>query len=144
MRLVLGVVVAFVSMSLIVFGLSIAPWFILGLDAVLLPGRFDSTAAFNVYAVIVGLLGALFAGWLCATISRSKRAVIVLAVLCFAAGMTNALGQMNKPEPGARASGMAVMEAMTTRKEPAWFTFLMPCVGVIGVLVAGRRANGGR
>src|SRR5580765_4160015 len=126
MRTVLGVVIAFVAMSAIVFAASVAPWFALGLDAVLEPGRFDSTVPFNVYAVLVGILGALFAGWLCATLARTRIAVIALAVLCFAAGMTNAFAQMSKPIPGDRPPGLTVAEAIAKRKEPAWFTLLMP------------------
>jgi carbonic anhydrase/acetyltransferase-like protein (isoleucine patch superfamily) len=138
MRTVLGVVIAFVAMSAVVFAASVAPWFAVGLDAVLQPGRFDSTVSFNVYAVLVGILGALFAGRLCATIAPSRIAVISLAALCFAAGMTNALAQMNKPIPGGREPGVTVAEAIARRKEPAWFTLLMPCVGVAGVLLGGR------
>ncbi len=46
-------------MSVVVFAASVAPWFLFGLDGVLQPGRFDSTAAFNVYAVLVGMVGAV-------------------------------------------------------------------------------------
>ena len=86
MRNVLGVIIAFIGMSTVVLAASVAPWFAFGLDAVLQPGRFDSTVPFNIYAVLVGILGALFAGWLCATIARSRIAVISLAVLCVRRG----------------------------------------------------------
>lgn len=138
MRTVLGVVIAFVAMATLVFAASVAPWFVLGLDTVLQPGRFDTVAAFNVYAVLVGILGAIFAGWLCARIARSWPAVILLAVLCFIAGMTNAFGQSRKPEPGVRQQGLTVGQAVAARREPAWFTLLMPGVGVVGVLLGGR------
>jgi hypothetical protein len=138
MRTVLGVVIAFIAISTVVFAASVAPWFAFGLDAVLQPGRFESTVPFNIYAVLVGTLGALFAGWLCATIARSRIAVISLAVLCFTVGMTNAFAQMNKPLPGARAPGLTVADAIAQRKEPAWFTLVMPCVGVAGVCLGGR------
>lgn len=51
------------------------------------------------------------------------------------------MAQSRKPEPGARGAGLAVAEAMAARKEPAWFTWLMPCVGAAGVLIAGRGAG---
>jgi hypothetical protein len=141
MRNVLGVIIAFIGMSTVVLAASVAPWFAFGLDAVLQPGRFDSTVPFNIYAVLVGILGALFAGWLCATIARSRIAVISLAVLCFVGGMTNAFAQMNKPLPGPRASGLTVVDAIAKRREPAWFTLLMPCVGVAAVWLGGRGAR---
>jgi len=80
----------------------------------------------------------VFGGWLCMRIGRSRIAVIVLAVLSFAGGMANAYAQHAKPAPGARLPGVTVMEAVNTRKEPAWFTLLMPCLGVAGVLIGGR------
>jgi len=140
MRAALAVIVSFAAMSALVLALSLAPWFALGVDAVLEPGRFDSTATFNAYAIAIGLLGAVFAGWLCASIGRSRLGVLVLAVLCFAGGMMNAVMQYQKPEPGARRAGLTVLEAVNVRKEAVWFTLLMPPAGAITVLLSGRRA----
>ena len=141
LRAVVGVILAFVAMSVLVLALSLAPWFVLGVDAVLEPGHFESTSLFNVYAVAVGGLGAVFGGWICAAVGRSRTAVIVLAVLCFLAGMLNHFSQHHKPEPGARLAGVSVMDAVTQRKEPDWFTLLMPLLGGAGVLVGGRGAG---
>lgn len=138
MRPVLGVVVALVIMSVVVFVMSLAPWLILGVDVVLEPGRFVTVPAYDVYAVVVGGVGAVVGGWLCIKIGRSRLAVIVLAGLSFVGGMTNAYAQHAKPAPGPRAPGVRVMEAVNTRQEPVWFTLLMPCLGVVGVLVGGR------
>jgi hypothetical protein len=125
-------------MSVVVLAMSLAPWLIFGVDTVLEPGRSATVPAYDVYAVVVGVVGALLGGWLCMKIGRSRLAVVVLAVLSFAGGMANAYAQHAKPEPGPRASGITVMEAVNARKEPAWFTLLMPCLGVVGVLVGGR------
>jgi nitrate/nitrite transporter NarK len=141
MRAALAVIVAFVSMSVVVFGLSVAPWFMFGLDAVLVPSRFDSTATFDAYAVVVGILGAMLGGWLCARLGRSRHAVLALAVMGFIGGMTNVVMQSRKPEPGARRPGVMVPDAIAARKEPLWFTLLMPCVGAAGILVGGGRAD---
>jgi len=140
MRAALGVIVSFVTMSMFVLALSLAPWFALGLDTVLEPGSFESTALFNAYAIALGILGAVFAGWLCATIGGSRTAVLVLAVLCFAGGLMNVVMQHRKPDPGPRLDGLTVMEAVNLRKEPDWFTLLMPPVGAVSVLLSGRRA----
>ena len=138
MRAVLGVVVALVMMSVLVLAISLAPWRILGVDTVLEPGRFETVAAYDVYAVVIGIVGAVLGGWLCMRIGRSRPAVIVFAGLAFAGGMTNAYAQHAKPAPGPRAPGVSVMEAVNARQEPAWFTLLMPCLGVVGVLIGGR------
>jgi hypothetical protein len=140
-RTLLGIIVSLIAMSMLVFALSIAPWFVLGVDSVLLPGRFDTNAAYNVYAIVVGAMGAVFGGWLCARISRSRMAVVVLAVLGFVGGMVNVYAHHTKPEPGPRVAGVAVNDAVMTRREPTWFTVLMPVLGVPGVLIGGRRAG---
>ena len=139
-RVFFGTIVAFLVMSVGVLALSIAPWFSLGLDAVLKPGLFATTAAFNIYAVFVGILGALFGGWLCASISRSRVAVVLLATLACAGGLANAAAQSRKPEPGVRVTGVTVAQAISIRKEPAWFTLLIPCAGFVAILVSGHRA----
>lgn len=138
-RATLGVIIALVTMMVLVLALSMGLWFALGVDGVLRPGTFDGTIVHNVYAVLAGVVGAIVAGWVCATISRSRKAVIVLAVLCFVMGTANAAGQWNKPDPGSREPGLTMMQAIEKRKEPTWFTFLIPVVGALGVLGSGLR-----
>lgn len=141
-RSILGVIAAFVLMAVFVLAFSMGLWFALGVDGVLRPGTFDGNTLLNTYAVVVGVLGAVLAGWLCAKISRSATAVIVLAVLCFVMGMVNAVMQSKKPDPGPRAPGLSMQQAIEKRKEPAWFTFLMPVIGSATVLLVGRRTLG--
>jgi hypothetical protein len=138
MRAFLGVVVAFVTMSVTVLALSLAPWFVFGVDGVLQPGRFDSTPIYTGYALVVGVIGGAFAGWLCEAISRSRLAVYVLAVLCAGAGLTNHFSQQHKPAPGPRPAGVSVMDAVVQRKEPDWFTLASPVLGVTALVIAGR------
>jgi hypothetical protein len=125
-----------------VLALTMALWFALGVDGVLKPGTFDARPILDAWSVFVSIAGALFAGWLCAAISRSRAAVIALAVLCILMAAGNAVGQHQKPIPGPREPGVPAFQAMARRKEPDWFTFLMPVVGAVGVLVAGRARLG--
>jgi hypothetical protein len=138
-RPTLGVIVAFVAMMAMVLGLSLGLWFTLGVDGVLLPGRFDGTVILNVCSVLAAVVGGLFAGWLCATISRSRTAIIVLAALCFLNGAGNAFAHWSKPDPGPREAGLTIMQAIEKRKEPAWFTLLIPFAGSCSVLLIGSR-----
>jgi hypothetical protein len=118
-RPVAAVVLSLIAMATFVFAASIALWFVVGLDRVLTQGSFDGTPLLNVWSVAVSMVGALAAGWLCFRIAGSRTAVIVLACLCLVMGMGNALGQRSKPAPGPRPPGLAVMEAVKLRKEPA-------------------------
>ena len=57
MRAALGVIVALVTMMVVVLALSAAPWFVLGVDAVLKPGSFDTTTTYTAIAMAVAALG---------------------------------------------------------------------------------------
>jgi hypothetical protein len=65
--------------------------------------------------------------------------VISLAVIFAAGGVGNAISQMNKADPGRREPGLSVAQAVSMRKEPAWFTTLMPCAGAALVVAVGLR-----
>ena len=118
MRSTLAVIVSFVAMIALVLSLSVGMWFALGVDRVLLPGRFDGTTILNCWTVLAGVFGGIFAGWLCAMISRLVSAIIVLAMLCFINGAGNAITQWVKPQPGPCA-GLTIMQSIEKRKEPA-------------------------
>jgi hypothetical protein len=136
-RPIAGVVLSLVAMAALVFTGSIALWFAVGVDSVLMQGSFDGTPLLNVWSVTISVVGALVGGWLCFRISESRTAVIVFACVCLVLGLGNALGQRRKPNPGPRPSGLSVLEAVNLRKEPEWFIFLVPVVGALGALVGG-------
>jgi hypothetical protein len=140
MRIVLAVVAAFLFMSIFVFVLSIAPWYLLGIDHVLESGRFDTAVWVDIYSIVVAFVGALLGGIIARKVGGSATAVFALAVIGFAGGVVNAVGQRSKPEPGPRDGGSTVMQAVTARKEPIWLALSIPVLGVIGVLVGGQRA----
>ena len=136
-RQIAGVLLSLVAMTALVFAGSIALWFAVGVDRVLTKGSFDGTPLLNVWSVAVSVVGALAGGWLCFRISESRTAVIVFACLCLVMGLGNALGQRGKPDPGPRPPGLSVWDVVKLRKEPEWFTFLVPVVGALGALVGG-------
>ena len=143
MRSVLGVVAALIIMSAVTFVLSALPWFAMGIETVLQPGRFDTVLGYDLYAVAAGIVGAAVGALVCTRVARSRNAVIVLAAIAFLGGAANALAQSNKQEPGPRKPGVAFIQAIQIRKEPAWFTWLMPCAGAAVVLLAGLPASKG-
>jgi uncharacterized protein YndB with AHSA1/START domain len=141
MRQVLAVAVPLLFMAAFVLVASLLPWWVFGVESVLQPGSFDATPALAAWSVAAGALGALFAGRLCAAIGNSRRTVAVFALLCLLGGTGTAIAQHGKPEPGARAAGLPVADAVGRRKEPPWFTLLMPVLGAALALAGGRRAG---
>jgi hypothetical protein len=125
-------------MGLITWGLSIAPWLLFGVDGVLDPGTFDTTTAINIYSLIVSLVGGIFGGWIAATIGRSRVTVLVLLGLGLLASIGNVFVHISKAEPGPRTASVSVIEAVSTRKEPLWYTLVIPVLGAAGILIGGR------
>ena len=120
-RPTLGVIVSFIAMMALVLGLSLGLWFELGVDGVLRPGGFDGMIILNIWAVLAGVAaGSLQAGY-ATSIPRSRIAIIVLAVVCFANGAGNAFAHWNKPDPGSREVGLTIMQAIEKKKVASLF-----------------------
>jgi hypothetical protein len=132
-----GVVASLVAMAALTFALSIALWFALGVDGVLQPGSFRDTPLLGAWSVAASAAGAVAGGFLCARLTRSRAAVGALAAIGFLMGAGNAAGQRGKQEPGARPAGLGVFQAIGQRKEPGWFTLLVPVIGAAGILAGG-------
>lgn len=64
---------------------------------------------------------------------------MVLALLAFAGGLVNHFGQQHKPEPGPRPAGISVIDAVAQRKEPDWFTLLVPVLNAAAIVIGGTR-----
>jgi hypothetical protein len=137
-RSILGVIVSLIVMAILVFVLSIGLWFALGVDGVLKPGTFDGMLVLTIWSVLASFIGAFVGGVMCAKITKSRTAILVFAVLAVALGLLNATMQMGKPAPGVREPGLSVVDAIQKRKEPVWFTFLVPVIGCVGILLGGR------
>jgi hypothetical protein len=76
-----------------------------------------------------------------ARVARPRNAIITLVAIAFLSGAANAIAQSNKQERGRREPGVAFIQAIQIRKEPAWFTWLLPRAGAAVVLLAGLPAS---
>lgn len=101
MKAALGALLAFVVMSCLVFGLSIAPWYILGLDVVLRPSGFDTGAMMTFYLLVVSAVSAIAGGWIAARVGKSRLSVIILAILGLLAGIVNGRRPFEQTRAGA-------------------------------------------
>jgi uncharacterized protein YndB with AHSA1/START domain len=143
MRSVIAVVVAFVAIAAFTLCLSLTPWFVLGLDAMLEPARFDGKVVYDVYASAVSVAGGFVGGALCRRIGRSTGPVVVLAFVALLGAIGNGVAQRNKPVPGPRAAGTTVGVALVAHREPLWFLVAVAAFGPAAVLIGGRPRDGG-
>jgi hypothetical protein len=137
LRSIGGVIVGWIVGFVIAFGGFLGLWFGFGVDGVLEKGQYKGTTVLNVGAPLLGLLGALAAGFVCAKISKSRTAVMVLAVILLIAGACDGMMSQARPTPGPRPEGQTVMEAIKNGKPPMWWSIANPLIGFSGVLLGG-------
>ena len=108
------------------------------------PGTTVASSGWMTGALILSLLAAVFGGWVAAQFGRSFRAAIGLAGLVFVLGMVNAVmtrGITKELPAGRTVESLSVMEAAQYTTQPAWYNFVIPFIGVAGVLAGGGLAT---
>jgi len=146
LRSIITVVVTYIVMSVLIMGTFMGMWFGMGPNRLLEPGSFQGTLFLCIAApsitVVVGLLG----GWACATFSRRRGPVMVLAGIVLALGLLSAYFTLQRPFPAdPRDPDMTMQQLMEVGREPTWLALFNPIGGAAAVLVGGlvlRRAAG--
>jgi hypothetical protein len=96
----------------------------------------------------LGVAASVAAGYLCALIARSGRAVQALAGVVLVLGLLFAIPVLRASDaaPTARAGDVPNMEAMQQARQPRWVALVNPFIGAVGVLVGAgvqRKTKGG-
>jgi len=136
-RAVFAVVAGFALMVVITM-LLLPVAILLGPDRMFKPGSFDAAPLAMVLDLALGVIAALAAGAVCAMIARSRRPAIALAVVVVLLGLPEAIMSGKRPDPGPRTGSMTFMEAIEKGRQPAWYFWVLPVIGVAGVLVGSR------
>ncbi|MHC4415759.1 MAG: hypothetical protein ACYS0G_10780 [Planctomycetota bacterium] len=159
LRGILAVIVGYVVMFAWVMVTSTVMYLGLGQSFALEEGTKEVTMGWLVASIVLGLIGAILGGLVAAVIGRSptNRPVKVLAgiVLVLGMGMAAAQLSMNRPDESQEAASEEVVtgdaaaqetetvgelsswQAMSEAVPPAWYSFTIPIVGLIGVLIGG-------
>ncbi len=139
-KVLAGVVVGYVVMLAVVFGLMSLAWMVLGAEGAFQPGTFQVTGTWIALSIVVALLAAVAGGWACARITLDPRAIRLLVGLVVVLGVIFAIPVLTAPAgpPTPRPEGLAMMEAMKQGVQPAWVALLNPALGAIGALIGSR------
>ena len=142
-RLIGSVVVGYIVMFCVVFLVFTGAYFALGADRAFLPGSYDASMLWNVLSVVLGFAAAVIGGMVCAMIAKDARGPKWLAVLVFVIGIGFAIPVLSQsPVSEPRPAGLSMMEAMGKARQTPWTALLNPVIGVLGVMVGGRRRSG--
>ena len=144
-RNILAAVVGYVAMAAVLFVLFSLLWVTVGPSRTFEPGSWEVPVGWAVLQLVLGLVGAYIGGQVCAWVAHDARGATMLIGLVIVFGVVNAL---IPPEmvAGPRPDDVSMMEATAGARQPAWFLWLNPVVGAVGVwLGTGRlRARPGK
>ena len=142
-RLIGSVVVGYIVMFCVVFLVFTGAYFALGADRAFLPGSYDASMLWNVLSIVLGFAAAVIGGMVCAMIAMDARGPKWLAALVFVIGIAFAIPVLRQsPVSEPRPAGLSMMEAMGKARQTPWTALLNPVIGVLGVMVGGRRRSG--
>ena len=144
LRAILSVIAGYVAMFLTMFLTFSAAYLAMGTERAFQTGTYEVGALWIVVSFVLGLVAAVLGGWLCAFISRSRKAVLALAgaVLLLGLLMLFPVMQANQQASPPRTAGVGNFEAMRKVRQPTWIALVSPILGCMGVLVGGRLRRG--
>ena len=147
LKLVAGVIVGYVVMSLLIFTTFSGAYLAIGADLAFQAGNYSPSVLWLVLSVVLGFFAAWVGGVVCARIGGNGRAPKALAGVVVVLGILMALPALtrtNDPRPTVRTGSVPNMEAMTNARQPVWMSMALPFLGAAGVLMGGREKRTGR
>ncbi|HEX4631220.1 MAG TPA: hypothetical protein VH188_09665, partial [Chthoniobacterales bacterium] len=90
--------------------------------------------------LVVGFLVCMFAGYLCAAISKSWRTCQVFALIVFLLALIQCFSALKRnPEaPNVRAGEVGMFDAMALAVSPFWLHLVNPLLNGAGALIGAR------
>ena len=141
-RRILAVVVGYATMFVLVFVTFSAVFLGLGTERTFQPGTYQPTMMWNLLAIALGFVAALWGGMVAAKIGQGPAAAKSLAIVVFVLGLVVAVMQMtSKTDPGPRVGEVSNADAMNKAQTPLWVAFLNPFIGAAGVMAGARRVR---
>jgi hypothetical protein len=138
-RAAVGIGLGYLIMRLFVFATFSFCYQALGAERFFEPGTYEVSRTWIAVSILLSLGAAIVGGFLCASVSRSARAPVILAVLVLVLGVFTAL--LTPPSnamPKPRSGDVANYEAMQNEARPTWIGWLNPILGATGVLCGSR------
>jgi uncharacterized membrane protein len=136
---ILGVIIGYIVMAIVAFAICTCAYLGLGVEGAFQPESYDISTIWIVVLIAVALVGGIIGGLVCAAISKSKGASTALLVVVLVVGLIGGITTAMKEHPAtARSGDVSNLEAMMKAQTPAWFCFVNPVIGAIGVMLGSR------
>ena len=139
LKSIIAIVVSYVAMFVLFMAVFTGLYFAFGVERVFQPDSYEVTLLWIVATLVVAFLGTMFAGYLCASISKSWRTCQVFALLVFLLALVQCLSALKRPDgPNVRAGEVNYMDAIRLAVSPFWLHFVNPIISGAGVLLGAR------
>ena len=141
-RNILAAVAGYAALVVVVLAGIGLTWAVVGGSGAFAGEGPEPSAMWMVANLVFGLIAALAGGWVTRRIGRSQQAVRILIGLIILLGVITAITaeaayakriKIDKP-----VAEMSFMEAGQHAKQPGWYNWIIPLVGVAGVWIGGR------
>ncbi len=138
LRNILAAIVGYIAMAAVLFALFSLLWLTLGPSRAFQPGSWEVSGGWALGSVALGLVGAYIGGRVCARLAHDARAAAILMAVVIVLGVVSALMPVDMPA-GPRPDDVSMMEATAGARHPAWFSWLNPLIGAVGVWFGSRK-----
>ena len=145
LRSILAIIVSYIVMMLF-FSLAFAALYAgLGVERVFQSDSYEISTLWLVLSIVGSFLVALFAGWLCAAISKSFRVGQVFALIVLAGSAIMCVSSLYRESEGphVRAGEVGFFDAMERGVSPRWLHFVNPVLTAAGALAGARMKRRG-
>ena len=140
LRNILAAIVGYVAMAAVLFVLFSLLWVAVGPTHAFQPGSWEVPVGWALGSLVLGFVGAYIAGLVCVRVAHDGRAATILIGLVIVFGVVRALTPVEMPA-GPRPDDVSLMAATANAVHPAWFNWLNPLIGAVGVWFGSRKSR---
>ena len=140
LKSIVAIIVSYAAMFVLFMAIFTCLYFVLGVERVFQTDSYEVSMLWIVLTLAIGFLVSMFAGFLCAAISKSWRTCQIFALIVFLLALLQCLSALrrNPDAPNVRAGEVGMFDAMTLAVTPLWLHFVNPIISGAGVLLGAR------
>ena len=142
---IVAVIVSYIAMFVLFMAIFVCLYFVLGVEHVFQPDSYEVSMLWIVVTLVIAFLVTMFAGYLCAVISKSWRTCQVFALIVFLLALWQCFSGLRRDSegPNVRAGDVTYLEAIGHAVTPMWLHFVNPVINGLGILIGARMKRHG-
>ena len=138
LRNILAAIAGYIAMAAVLFAIFSLLWLTVGPSRAFQPGSWEVSGGWALGSLVLGLVAAYIGGRVCARMAHDARATTILIAMVIVLGVVRALTPVEIPAE-LRPDDVSMMEATAGALHPAWFDWLNPLIGAVGVWFGSRK-----